>query len=620
VVDETTAIILRVDPQGVIRFANQRALEFFGFTADELVGRHANDTIVPPQETTGRDLTALVQQIAADPDRFHQNANENIRKNGERVWLEWTNSGIYDAEGQLVEFLSVGIDATARKQAEEALQESEARFRGIVETAEEGIATHAADGTIIYVNQRMADMLGYAREEIIGRSSLSFLDEDEQQDVKHARARMQHEGNFSTERRMRRKDGSVLWTISNISPQRDSTGALLGYLAMHTDITARKQTEEALRESEEQFRRAILDAPIPIIMHAEDGEVLQVSRTWTEMTGYALSDVPTLDAWLNRAYGDGADAVRDHMHALFTGDQHAITVEFPISTRDGQVRHWSFSASAPGTLRDGRRFVVGMAVDITERKQYVQALLDHDRAKDELLAVISHELQTPLTSMLGWSTEALLAGDPGLMAQAMQVVHRNAVRQKRLIGDLLDISRLIHHKLTLEPAPLELNEQARQAVENISSQAQERELRLTFTPCPTPLPVHADPARLQQCLDNLLSNSLKFTDAGGTIDVCCWREGDEAVVAVRDSGRGIAPAALPTIFQLFEQVNRDERAGGLGLGLAITQRLVEMHQGRIHAESDGLGHGSRFVITLPLAPADRDATIAAGCAPCQSCG
>lgn len=143
---------------------------------------------------------------------------------------------------------------------------------------------------------------------------------------------------------------------------------------LESEIAERKLAEGALRESEEQFRRAIEDAPIPVIMHTEDGQVLQVSSTWTELTGYTLKDMPTLDAWLNSAYGDGGDLVRSHVQRLFKKNLRTVGIEFPIRTRDGQIRHWSFSASSPGTLRDGRRFVVGMAVDITERKTAEEAL------------------------------------------------------------------------------------------------------------------------------------------------------------------------------------------------------------------------------------------------------
>jgi PAS domain S-box-containing protein len=148
---------------------------------------------------------------------------------------------------------------------------------------------------------------------------------------------------------------------------RDESGRIIRSVGMVHDITERKKAEAALHATEEEFRRAIEEAPIPVIMHAEDGQVLQISSAWTELTGYTAAHMPTFEAWLNSAYGEGADEVREHVHELFKGTRRSINIEFPIRTRDGRMRHWSFSASAPGTLADGRRFVVGMAVDITER-------------------------------------------------------------------------------------------------------------------------------------------------------------------------------------------------------------------------------------------------------------
>lgn len=151
---------------------------------------------------------------------------------------------------------------------------------------------------------------------------------------------------------------------------------LVGYLAV---AVARLQAEESLRKSEEQFRRAIEQAPIPVIMHTEDGQVLQISRTWSELTGYGLQDVPTLEAWLSRGCPEGAEAMRSHVRSLFHDGLRSVSTEFPIRTRLGQPRHWSFSSSSPGTLPDGRRFVVGMALDITERKRAEEALRESER-------------------------------------------------------------------------------------------------------------------------------------------------------------------------------------------------------------------------------------------------
>ncbi|HYJ46763.1 MAG TPA: PAS domain S-box protein, partial [Pyrinomonadaceae bacterium] len=174
------------------------------------------------------------------------------------------------------------------------------------------------------------------------------------------------------ERAVQTKDGHTF--LMQISPYRTAEDRITGVVVTFRDITERHRAEQAVRKSEEQFRRAIEDAPIPIIMQAEDGEVLQISRTWTELTGYTTEDLPTFEAWLTRAYGEGADQVRSYVQDLFSGDRRVLNIEFPILTREGSLRHWSFSASSPGTLRDGRRFIVGMALDITERKQMEEAL------------------------------------------------------------------------------------------------------------------------------------------------------------------------------------------------------------------------------------------------------
>ena len=193
------------------------------------------------------------------------------------------------------------------------------------------------------------------------------------------------------ERTVRTKEGLAF--LVQILPYRTMDDRIDGVVLTFMDITERERAEHAVRESEEQFRRAIEDAPIPVIMHAEDGEVLQISRTWTELTGYTIADVPTFDAWLTRAYGEGADKVRAHMQDLFKEQRHSLNVEFPVRTRDGDLRYWSFSASSPGALRDGRRFIVGMALDITERKQQQQQQQNSIHDSDRRLRLMMESIE-----------------------------------------------------------------------------------------------------------------------------------------------------------------------------------------------------------------------------------
>ena len=160
-------------------------------------------------------------------------------------------------------------------------------------------------------------------------------------------------------------------------------------------MTEHKKTEEALRESEEQLRKAVEGAPIPTIMQAEDGQVLQISHSWTDLTGYTINHVRSFDEWITKAvYGEGANRVRDHLHELFSGDKHSIGVEFTLRTLKGDSRYWSFSASSPGALRDGRRFIVGMAVDITERRQMQEKLEEYAKNLEGLVEERTKKLET----------------------------------------------------------------------------------------------------------------------------------------------------------------------------------------------------------------------------------
>ena len=232
-------------------------------------------------------------------------------------------------------------------------------------------------------------------------------------------------------------------------------------------------------------------------------------------------------------------------------------------------------------------------------------LAEANRAKDVFLATLSHELRTPLTPVVGW-IKLLRSGnlDEKSVAQALDAIERNAWLQSRLIDDLLDTSRIATGKLHFEPKPTDLNAIVKAAVDTVRNSAAGRNIDLTISLHPASLVVMGEPVRLQQIAWNLVSNAIKFTDPGGRVSVTTGINGTQASLTVIDSGVGIEPEFLPHVFDRFRQADgsTSRRHGGLGLGLAIADALAKMHGGRLEAQSDGVGHGATFTLSVELAP------------------
>jgi PAS domain S-box-containing protein len=293
-----------------------------------------------------------------------------------------------------------------------AVESLRARYADLYDFSPMGYFSFDKDGVLREVNLTGAGMLGSTKRLLLDRPFILSIAPAHRTIFRNHLKEVFRTGNrTSCEIALVRKDGSSFQAqLISISYQTGEESAGVCRTAV-SDITERKLAE-ALRENEELFRRAVEEAPIPVIMQAEDGQVLQISRSWTELTGYALKDVPTFDAWLNSAYGDGAEAVRNYVHETFKENRRTLGIEFPVRTRDGRIRHWTFSASSPGALRDGRRFVVGMAVDITERKRaerLTQASLrmlsmtaSPSVSRDEILQKMLDELEQQTGSTIGF--------------------------------------------------------------------------------------------------------------------------------------------------------------------------------------------------------------------------
>ncbi|WP_161960466.1 hybrid sensor histidine kinase/response regulator [Xanthomonas campestris] len=380
------------------------------------------------------------------------------------------------------------------------------------------------------------------------------------------------------------------------------------------DITERKRVERELAESEARFSALADGLPMPVWVLDAQGVVRFVNSAYGEFFGVDISS-GTVSAWSELLHPEDVPVFRFELAASLE-EQRGLHALVRARRHDGQWR-WIEMTATPRYSADGRFIgLAGSSPDVTEQREIALAreqLLESERSarneaesmarlKDEFLATLSHELRTPLTTILGWS-ELLLQrveeGHPNY--KGLSVIASSARAQKRLISDMLDLSSMLLGKVQLEVESLDLAEQVREALGAQEPVAEGKDQVLQLHVPPTPCLVLGDATRLQQVFWNLLSNAIKFTPAHGRIDVTVEHDDGHFIVSVRDSGDGIASEFLPHLFGRFRQADATttRQHGGLGLGLAIVQQLVEMHGGQVGATSGGRGKGATFTVRLP---------------------
>jgi PAS domain S-box-containing protein len=497
----------------------------------------------------------------------------------------------------------------------EELRRRERELSDFIENAAVGLHWVGADGTILWANQAELDLLGYAREEYIGRHIGEF--HADEGTIKDILARLTRDETLhSYEASLRCKDGSVRHVLISSNVMRRG-GEFIHTRCFTRDITDRKRAEEALRASEEQFRAVVETALDAVITIDEDSTILFVNQSTQKIFGYAPEELRgqhltmLMPEYLRRLHQAGV-----HRY-VETGHKHISweAVELPGLHKDGHEIPLEISFSE--FMRNGKRNFAGIARDITGRKraeeERAQLLSSEQRArreaeaanrtKDEFLSTLSHELRTPLTAILGWS-RMLKDGqlDEANRQRALETIERSARTQSQLIEDILDVSRVISGKMRLEVRPLNLETVIEAAVDTVLPAAEAKGIRLQRVLDSGASMVSGDPARLQQVVWNLVSNAIKFTPRGGRAQIRLERINSHVEIIVTDTGYGISPDVLPYVFDRFRQADSTitRMQGGLGLGLAIVRHLVELHGGTVEAESAGPGQGSTFTVKLPL--------------------
>jgi PAS domain S-box-containing protein len=362
---------------GIVTSWNPAAERFFGWTAQEVIGKKFSFYV--PTDRLDESNGLLDQVRSGAPIERYETTR--LHKGGAQSDVSVTISPVRDQEGRPVGVSEILHDISERKQADAALRQSEQRYRILADSLPQLVWTTDADGRAEYANARWNAYTGTGSGGPYTWNSPELIHPDDVRVTWRQWADSLETGEpFDLEYRLLRADGAYRWHVARGLPLRNLAGQITHWTGTCTDIHAQKTSESALRESEERLQHMVANAPFPAMVHAEDGQLILLSNAWTELTGYTMADLPTVQAWLDKAYGKEAAAQRARIDNIFNNTGRYHVGEFLIMTCAEGTLIWDFWATPLGRLPDGRRFVLSMAVDLTLRKQVQEALQLHDRA------------------------------------------------------------------------------------------------------------------------------------------------------------------------------------------------------------------------------------------------
>lgn len=571
-------------------------------------------------------------------------------------WWDVVVTPIRDDSGQIQQLLSISRDITEQKQAEIELHRSNAILNSINESTPTLMFVKDRDGRMLVANPAVIEAVGKPPEEILGKTSLEFHEprEEAEKSMENDRLVMESGRFHQFEEQLDSADGRRVF-LSTKSPYRDEQGNVIGIIGITNDITDRKRTEAALHTSNARLETLyeissdLLSSQQPLALI---DTVFQKLRSQCDLDVYFNYLVDPTGEKLRLASWSGiSEAIALEYQYLELGQaicgksaqqQCQIVVSDVQNSTDPKtslIRAVGITAYASQPLIAGGRLLGTLSFASRTRTSFteaetdlMQALCDQmaieraelihslqqqaeqlreaNRLKDEFLAVLSHELRTPLNPILGW-TKMLQSRclDEAKTHQALSTIERNACLQSQLIDDLLDISRIMRGKLSLNPDTLRFGAVVSAAIETVRLAADAKSIALQVALDSAEPAVFGDSTRLQQVVWNLLSNAVKFTPNRGQIKIQLTQTHQHVTLQVSDTGKGIHPDFLPHLFEYFRQQDGSttRKFGGLGLGLAIARQIVELHGGRIEAASKGEDQGATFTVHLPIAPRSRQA-------------
>lgn len=601
------------DASGRIDYANQQWQQALGVTLNE-VERLGWRHLVHPDDLAKLQAKEAVSMQAGDV----REAEFRYRMaDGSYRWFLGRCVPVKDDRGQVVKWVGTSTDIDALKRYEWELAKRKRRFKTLADNSPDIIARLDRNLRHLYVNPAITHATGLSPQDFMGKThkELNVPDhlrcywEEQLREVFATGQPRSYKFDFPA------PDGTRHY-LARVVPEFAPDGTVETVLGITSDITEFKRVEQSLRESEIRFRRVMESNMLGMGFWTIAGEITEANDALLTLLGYTqeqfLAENPRWTALTPPEYAEIDEQALEQIRR--TGICAPFEKEY--LRRDGSRVPVLCGAAAFHEMAESGVFFL---LDLSDRKQIEKErdrLLQLERAaraeaeaasrvKDEFLMVLSHELRTPLNPILGW-TKLLKTRQfaPGMVNHALDTIERNAQQQAQLVEDLIDVSRILQGKLMLNCCPVNLVEVIEGALSSVQLSAQAKAITLeTHLDTTVPL-ILGNQERLQQVVWNLLSNAVKFTPNDGRVDVYLTSVDKSAQIQVVDTGKGIDASFLPYVFDYFRQADGSTTRffGGLGLGLAISRHLVELHGGTIEAASDGTGKGAIFTVRLPIPP------------------
>ncbi|MDI1449876.1 PAS domain S-box protein [Polyangium sp. 6x1] len=594
------------DPRGVVLSWSKGAERLLGYPEDEVVGRSSDLFFTPSDIQSGTPQLERDQAQATgrgDDDRWH------VRKDGTRFWSSGVTKPLRAEDGSLHGFAKILRDRTDLRRLQEADRERERQLELLTNHVPVLIAHCDKDLRYKYVNRPYAARFKLSPSEVEGRTIRDVLGDAAYATIEpHVEAVLRGERvEFEVELLYQCLGPQIMRCAYD--PEFDEEGHVTGFVAAIVNVTESQRARRALRETEERLRTLSDNLPrgaIYQLLAEPTGQrrFLYVSAGVEALLGVTPAEIlADASALYNLVHEDDRARMLEQEAAVVKG-LIPFDMEYRLWTRWGSIV-WIHCRSGVRRLPTGQIIWEGMFLDVTTRKEAEQALRDADRRKDEFLAMLAHELRNPLAPIRNAAQILQLVGNAEpRIERSTAIIERQVQHMARLVDDLLDVSRIRSGKIKLQKARVDVAAVVGRALETARPLLDARKHEVSVETPAEPVCVHADPTRLTQMVENLLTNAAKYTEERGRITVTVERTGDVVSIRVRDTGVGIPLEMLTRVFDLFTQVERSlaRSEGGLGIGLTLVKNIAEMHGGTVEARSEGRGKGSEFIVRLPVLP------------------